>query len=169
MDTTDFSTRLTQLAQARDAVAKRKVVAQEMRAKFYALYVKPYDDEVAAADSALANQEAQLRADMLAEVLSTGDIGALPAGVTFVRGHEWMYDEEKLLEACQEKNATKYLRVKTTLNKIELNKTLEANAAPDWMDVERVNAPSIRISSKLGDLTIKAEFEADDASKVGAA
>lgn len=155
----EFASRLTALALARDAAAKRKAVAEQMRAQFYALYVKPYDDEMAASDTALNQQEAQLRADMLAEVMTTGDVGALPKGVTFVRDHEWVYDELDVLAAARINGADDYIRTKLSLNKSQLNQDLEQNKAPSWVEAERVPTPRIQISKKLGDLVIRVEYE----------
>lgn len=103
-----------------------------------------------------AKQELEtMRERLNAAALASGEVKPCEY-ITIVRRTAWKYDDEAMLSAAKEHDH-RFVRVVESLNKVELNKALEAGEIP-WADAiaERVNEPAVRLD-KLGDLLIIAE------------
>lgn len=149
---TDFDKRLTDLAiRQRDALA-RVAVATEMRNKFYDLFIKPYEDEIAARLKEVDDIENGLRADLMAYFNETGDRAPHPS-VTIRVKQRWAYDKDDALDFAV-KAGLDCIRYSLIVRDFE--KLIEKT---EWTGAERVNAPEVVIS-KLGHLAIHADAKA---------
>lgn len=152
----NFNARILELAQAQQKAKARNELAQTMRDRFYALYVQPYEDEIAANQKAVDALEDQLRADTLAYIADTGDLTPHPS-LTFRRTKKLMYDKTAALEACIAREANFMIRRVVELDVRAFEHAWAMGTIP-WAQIEEVPAPTVAIA-KLGDVLIHHENE----------
>lgn len=154
---TDFNALLTELAHARQHRDRRNKMAQQMAEHFHAMYIAPYELEIANNNQRVSDLEEQIRALALEEVQATGDTSLHPH-LTFRRETKLVYDKDEVIQWVQTKGLTHYLRIKPAeLDVRAFEKAVRDGLLPD-ADVEKVNHPAFNISAKLGDLLIIEEL-----------
>lgn len=151
----DFDARLLELARLEQQVKERNEVAQQMRDYFFNLFVKPYDDEIAANIAELEAQRDQFDLDTLAYVAETGD-KTPHSKITYRVMPRLVYDKAVVLKLAEDYGAAHLIRVKRELDVRAFEKDWKAGRA-EWASVEKVEEPEIALA-KLGDLLIEAEF-----------
>ncbi len=153
--TPNFNALVIALAIAQKEAAQRNAIAQAMRDQFYELFVRPYEDEIAATNQRLAQMEADLKAAARQHALETGDF-KLHSSITVKRKPvQFVYDEAEVLEQAEAQGAMELIRVKKELNKVALNASLKAGEYP-WVQAEPVHDVTVSIAP-LGDILIMLE------------
>ena len=172
-DTPNFNEQVEQqikaLAVMENEDAERTKVAEIMRDRFYDFYIKPYTDEIAGRAKAIADKRAEIKAEVEAHFLATGEKPTCKAIQVSV-SKPMVIDKDAALVWLQEVDEatgvsmrdfdiSPYKRVKTELNVVPFKAALK-DGKIEWNGAEAVQKVTVALDGKLGEYAIIAELEA---------
>ncbi|HEX2905898.1 MAG TPA: hypothetical protein VHO69_03510 [Phototrophicaceae bacterium] len=120
----DWQVLLEAEAREQQVICERIAVAQDMRQRFFDLYVRPYDDEITGLRARSEAVHAALEDMARLHSLATGERAFHPSIIVRAKPQTWTYNDGEVLKCLKFAGVAALIRVKEEINRVELNKAL---------------------------------------------
>ncbi len=165
-ETPDWNEMVKEQAVREQAAIEQDEIDLGQRIKFYGLYVKPYDDKLAARKQVIADGRAEIKAVAEKHFMATGEKAEHQA-LTVSVSDPFKYIKEDAVKWAMKQGGLrkdKYVRVKRELNVLKFNADLKAGKIK-WNGAETSKKVTVSMDKALGEWALIAELEAQVEAK----